>query len=289
MSGFGGRLSGHLSRGLNCDQSGQSKRIFISELTHVCTVFLHEIPGRSASHDHSNHPQKYQDKACKMLIRQMICQRTTRTLVTVPPPVPEDLLQWRPKKCKVLIFGQSSHLLHQRLKDSNIAFKIPPYPTLWALWLCRSHSPCWESAACTSPLITASGFWQPNPGPDLKGTTQINTPLKMANTIFVWLLIHISSFCLQSQLAIVRLTQEHCIGIKRVLTVKILQSHGYLISQLCFMPELSQDLKQSLGLRMAWKKLAKQGSERNGFSLVSRWPKCCTVWKCTYISKMYDS
>ena len=35
------------------------------------------------------------------------------------------------------------------------------------------------------------------------------------------------------------------------------------------MPESSQDLKQGLGLGMAWEKLAKQGSERNGFSLVS--------------------
>ena len=47
-----------------------------------------------------------------------------RTLGTVPPPVPKDPLWWRPKKCKVLIFGWSSRLLHQRLKDSKIAFKI---------------------------------------------------------------------------------------------------------------------------------------------------------------------
>ena len=35
------------------------------------------------------------------------------------------------------------------------------------------------------------------------------------------------------------------------------------------MPESSQDLKQGLGFGMAWKKLAEQGSERNGFSLAS--------------------
>ena len=35
------------------------------------------------------------------------------------------------------------------------------------------------------------------------------------------------------------------------------------------MPESSQDLKQGLGFGMAWKKLAEQGSERNGFLLAS--------------------
>ena len=42
-----------------------------------------------------------------------------------------------------------------------------------------------------------------------------------------------------------------------------------LISQIRFTPESSQDLKQGLGLGMAWEKLAEQGSERNGFSLAS--------------------
>ena len=104
-----------------------------------------------------------------------------------------------------------------------------------ALWLHRSCSPCRESAAHASPLIMASGFWYSQiQGWIQRGMTQINTPLKMANTIFVWLLIRISSFHLQSWLTIVRSTQEHCIGIKRVLMQEegILQSCGSYFSAL---------------------------------------------------------